>query len=375
MPEAEVFVDYMDDPAKTFQQHTVANFPVPAELISPTTEQLLELNLNEAPQETPSPLESVADPVTPTDSVSSTETIPLTKPVERKPSILRSIIKPLPSLSTPVVRQKSQRNSIKKPVEQAPVVPVLAVPDSPSTTDISDEEVSATNEEEELTIDPRAKVMFAIGNNMFDLGHLDTKKDDITRRNSILKPGRNATTVRRMGSRRRRPSADLEAAVNFSYQSLFEELGVYDKREDNRKVEKKVLNQPVVSDMSGAELRRRVTARRQQPKNTADTYQSTDHNGYTTVQQEVCVPAQNIDSYVQPRQQQQSHNHYQQPQVSYYHHQLYTNQNTVQDPSMNHVYSSNHPTYHNAPNSTVPTVLYWGKSWYIICFHFSDIIQ
>ncbi|KAI9480804.1 MAG: hypothetical protein EXX96DRAFT_481550 [Benjaminiella poitrasii] len=216
IPEPEIFVDYMDDPAKTFQQHKIANFPVPPKLI--TSPVIIE----QEPQKPELTIKNtVVDkherPMMPSKSTSV-----------RKKSIVRSIIKPLPSISTPLIRQQKTSPSSQE-----------------STTDSSDEDEEDNSrldrkkndqgEEGDIAIDPRAKVVFAIGNNMFDLGHLDL--DDTTLDNTLtnskikssalLSKSRSASTTRR-----RQPSADLEAACNFSYQSLLEELGVYDKNEN-----------------------------------------------------------------------------------------------------------------------------------------------
>ncbi|KAF1796845.1 hypothetical protein FB192DRAFT_1292287 [Mucor lusitanicus] len=225
IPEPEIFVDYMDDPAKTFQQHTIADFPVPAEFMAETS-----------PVDKPKPELTVRNP---------TVAMPPST-TERRKSIIRSIIKPLPSISTPLMMRKEAEKPVKQQ-QQPPPPPVLVVPEaSPtSTTDTSEDEIESPvkrnkarqdEEEGDINIDPRAKVVFAIGNNMFDLGHLDLEDNlDMAAANGKKASGNGAgvgrdlnATSRRLTTRRRQPSADLEAACNFSYQSLLEELGVFE---------------------------------------------------------------------------------------------------------------------------------------------------
>ncbi|GAN06689.1 hypothetical protein MAM1_0133d06177 [Mucor ambiguus] len=256
IPEPEIFVDYMDDPAKTFQQHTIADFPVPAEFMaetSPIDKPKPELTVRN-PTVTMPPSSSQEDATSSqllqrgksiavsTREISEPPT-PSKSTTERRKSIIRSIIKPLPSISTPLMMRKEAEKPVKhQQQQQPPSPPVLVVPETSSatTTDTSEDEIESPvkgskagqdQEEGDINIDPRAKVVFAIGNNMFDLGHLDLE-DDVdmaTANGKKANSGRDTnTTSRRLTTRRRQPSADLEAACNFSYQSLLEELGVFE---------------------------------------------------------------------------------------------------------------------------------------------------
>lgn len=287
IPEPEIFVDYMDDPTKTFQQHTIANFPCPPELLSShstpvDTHPKPELTVRNPGNSNNTISNSASSPITPVQQkmeqkveestllkrvksvvVPNSPVTTLTDPptpsksnTEKRRSTVRNVIKPLPSISTPVIQQKKhQRKPSIRESQQSGITsqppPVLVVPEisSSSTTSASEEgeeEDSSTGpitkkrsngknkkeEEGDITIDPRAKVVFAIGNNMFDLGHLDLEEKD----------KHESTSNRRLTSsatRRRQPSADIEAACNFSYQSLLEELGVFDKKSDDDKNNKK----------------------------------------------------------------------------------------------------------------------------------------
>lgn len=261
IPEPEIFVDYMDDPAKTFQKHTIANFPVPQEFDRPKPDLTVRnptitaaapnpsnstlLQRGKSLHQNKTQNEVIIEPPTPSKSTT-----------ERRKSIIRGIIKPLPSISTSSIKQKaksrnasSNENSSNRKTnqQQAPVITVPDISSSSTTTDISDYEDNSPirtddkNKEEEgdITIDPRAKVVFAIGNNMFDLGHLDlddkgnTNDKKTDKKGSILN-GRGLTATRRMTTRRRQTSADLDAACNFSYQSLLEELGVFEGDKSNK---------------------------------------------------------------------------------------------------------------------------------------------
>ncbi|CAO3655461.1 unnamed protein product [Mucor hiemalis] len=193
---------------------------------------------------------------------------------------MRSNIKPLPSISTPVNQQKNhQRKPSIREIHQnsnrSQPPPVLVVPEisSSSTTSASEEGEDESSpagsmtksrsggknkkeEEGDITIDPRAKVVFAIGNNMFDLGHLDLDE----------KNKQDSTTNRRLTStttRRRQPSADIEAACNFSYQSLLEELGVFDKDGDNKNNKKGTEVEEEFATQDNRRLSSRISSQRE----------------------------------------------------------------------------------------------------------------
>lgn len=76
-------------------------------------------------------------------------------------------------------------------------------------------------EDEDVVIDPRAKVMLAIGNNMFDLGNL----------NSGHEPPASDRKMRR--SKLRGHSEDVTHA--FSYKSLLKELGIVKENDPPKK--------------------------------------------------------------------------------------------------------------------------------------------
>ncbi|KAI7904994.1 uncharacterized protein BX663DRAFT_450382 [Cokeromyces recurvatus] len=289
IPEPEIFVDYMDDPAKTFQQHTIANFPVPAELATTPMEGEKTKEKLISDHEQPS--------------------VPSKSASVRRKSILRNIAKPLPSISAPLLRQ--QKNS------PLPPPPALVVPEisCESTTDSSDEEDNSKStgknqnqeKDDNITIDPRAKVVFAIGNNMFDLGHLDL--DDKNLDNDKLSD--NATKNNRMRSsgllsrstttRRRQPSADLEAACNFSYQSLLEELGIYDnkdkKKNDDTKNNSQQKTKPITTTTAAATTTTTKLSKRRNT-NIYPYSNSTSH------------PLNNNDPYIHARHQQQYYHPY-----------------------------------------------------------------
>lgn len=255
IPEPEIFVDYMDDPTKTLQKHTVANFPCPTELLtsisSPSESHYHKPELTVRNPTTVSPTATHLEDSLLIKRVRSMTTAPVPlaesttsskSTTEKRKSSVRIATKPLPSISSPTVpyQTRHQRKSsiyesyCSKSQQPIPPPPIIFVPEisSSSTTSASEEEEERhirTNrtikkeEEDDITIDPRAKVVFAIGNNMFDLGHLgqDEKKSE---------NAKSITTSRRLTiTRRRQPSADLEVACNFSYQSLLEELGIFDK--------------------------------------------------------------------------------------------------------------------------------------------------
>ncbi|KAI8342194.1 hypothetical protein EDC96DRAFT_449658, partial [Choanephora cucurbitarum] len=227
IPEPEVFVPYSEDPQKTLQRYTYANFSAPQELQTEPTDQI---TIKEE---------------TPEISIANKD------PVERKKSIIRNVVKPLPSITTPLmrVRRKStQRQEIQSQSTSFASPPVLVVPDlagdcSSNGSDSENNSAKANAEDEDVSIDPRAKVVFAIGNNVFDLGNLDLEDHPIipsttsshTRYSKGDKKHNNSSNNRTMVRQRRR-SVDYEAASNISYQSLLEELGLFN--ESNNKCSK-----------------------------------------------------------------------------------------------------------------------------------------
>lgn len=131
----------------------------------------------------------------------------------------------LEQLPSPVVVTKDHQqqkhdvfNASSPQQETIPIVtpttsplPDMETSSSVITDDTSDEEQHAPKGDRDAEIDPCANIVLAIGKNMFNLGNL--LQDE------------------KSGRRRRRSSADLEAACNFSYQGLLEEIGVYKKEE------------------------------------------------------------------------------------------------------------------------------------------------
>ncbi|KAG2237074.1 hypothetical protein INT48_001842 [Thamnidium elegans] len=321
IPEPEIFVDYMDDPTKTFQKHTLADFSCPIELITnnctePAKPELTVRNPNSTIPNVTQPEDSLllkrVRSITVSNQVAMTEPLTPSKSStsERRKSCLRTAVKPLPSISTPIKQRKQTRKKLinenyssgaQQPI---PLPPIIAIPEISSSSTTSEEEDSvvsgnSTNsrkqEDGDITIDPRAKVVFAIGNNMFDLGHLDldeSKKSDINPR-------------RLVSTRRRQPSADLEAACNFSYQSLLEELGVFDKNSNsssptnNDDVRSPVENKDVLNRLSQREKR---PAQQQQQYQTPEAHQAAHmvHAGvpaYSTQQTATPIMTHPINSY------------------------------------------------------------------------------
>ncbi|EIE88280.1 hypothetical protein RO3G_12991 [Rhizopus delemar RA 99-880] len=200
IPEPEVFVDYLDDPSKNYEKYTLANFDCPSELVAdhPPKPELTVRNLTE---ETNVPI------------------------VERKQSIVRNAIKPLPSISTPLVRSRKKSilkrsSSIKVTTKEEQQKPELQQQQQDKKEGV---ETKSTDENGDIKIDPRAKVVFAIGNNMFDLGNLAAAEE----------PKKNNTKAFRRRSTVRQRQADLDPSINFSYQSLLEELGIFENKESH----------------------------------------------------------------------------------------------------------------------------------------------
>ncbi|KAI9270088.1 hypothetical protein EDC94DRAFT_337763 [Helicostylum pulchrum] len=389
IPESEIFVDYMDDPSKTFQKHTLADFSCPMELITnnctePTKPELTVRNPNNSIPKVTQPEDSLllkrVRSITVSDPVSFTE--PLTpsesSTPERRKSCLRTALKPLPSISTPVKQRKQTRNKsinenyssrAQQPIPPPPILTIPEISSSSSTTSEEEDSIVSRNsrnsrkrEEDDITIDPRAKVVFAIGNNMFDLGHLDldeSKKSDIN-------PRRLAST------RRRQPSADIEAACNFSYQSLLEELGVFEKGSNSSSP---TSNDDVRSPVEKKGVLKRLSQREKRPAQ--QQYQAPEaHQAAHVVHSGVPAAVSTIISPQSQQQQQQQQDVYsnpdpyrtQQQQQRYYN--QYSTQQTA-TPIMTHPINSYvanpyKPTSMSAPVGHQPT-LFWAQAigdWY-----------
>ncbi|KAI9341308.1 hypothetical protein BD770DRAFT_399093 [Pilaira anomala] len=326
IPEPEIFVDYMDDPTKTFQKHTIADFPCPPELFTDNNEPPSS-NIIQPPELT------VRNPTTVEDSSSSSlllkriksitissknneEPVVVTKSTSnsiftpaggRKKSCFRNVVKPLPSINS------SSSSSIPPP-------PILNIPEiSCSSSSSSEDDTNSRKKQDDddedegdITIDPRAKVVFAIGNNMFDLGHLSQQQESVTvaaaATAGAAEKKEKSIIPRRLTSRRRRqPSADLEAACNFSYQSLLEELGVFDKGNNNQTDEKK----KVVTTTPKRVVSQRTTVK-QHYQPTTELNQTADmvYNGTPMIaspvvqQQDVYSSSMSNDPYSRVQQQQ-----------------------------------------------------------------------
>lgn len=405
----------MDDPAKTFQQHTIADFPIPAEFMaesSPIDKPKPELTVRNptAVQDDKSQLLQRGKSITISKKEMSEPPTPSRSTTERRKSIIRSIIKPLPSISTPSSMKKDTEKPVKQ--HQQPPPPVHVVPEisSTSTTDTSEDEIESPfkrveEDEGDINIDPRAKVVFAIGNNMFDLGHLDLEDNIDTSNSGGKKSSRETNTSggnsRRITTRRRQPSADLEAACNFSYQSLLEELGVYENNKSNKSdasQSRKNINNKITSDglpvvslhsrrsqrnsrsmpsQQQQQQQQRNHQQRQQPVISMDnlTYHTSNNPSPVSAvpQQDLYLTSSNFNT--QPRQQQQPHYHQpQQPQQPQQYYPQYSNHNPPPTHPMSSTSHAYHPVnavstatgseYYQPPTNVVHGVqptLFWGK--------------
>lgn len=329
IPEPEIFVDYMDDPTKTFQKHTIADFPCPPELFTDNNEpsstmiqppELTVRNPTTTLEDSSTSLllkrmksitissKNNEEPVVVTKSTSNSIFTPAGG---RKKSCFRNVVKPLPSINN-----RKSENYSSRSQEPVPPPPILNVPEiscssssSSSEDDNSRKKQDAVDDDEEdegdITIDPRAKVVFSIGNNMFDLGHLSQQQESVTV--AAAEKKEKSIIPRRLTSRRRRqPSADLEAACNFSYQSLLEELGVFDKGNNSQTEEKK----KVVTTIPKRMVSQRTTVKQHyqpttEPNQTADmVYNGTPMIASPVVQQQDVYSSMSNDPYSRVQQQQ-----------------------------------------------------------------------
>lgn len=244
IPEPEVFVDYLDDPSTNYDKYTLASFNCPNELVSP------------ADPPTTKPELTVRNPTEETAPTQTMKTIePVTEP-ERKRSIIRNRVKPLPSLSTPLTKQK--KPSI---IRRSSSIKVTQKEEQQQQTEAVHPETKSVDENGDIKIDPRAKVVLAIGNNMFDLGNLAATEE----------PKKPSTKLYHRRSTIRHRNADLDPSCNFSYKSLLEELGIFDSKGEQKNNHANATDEPLLATSSSNEdviaVRRRSV--KKQPENTS----------------------------------------------------------------------------------------------------------
>ncbi|KAI8993443.1 hypothetical protein BDB01DRAFT_776345 [Pilobolus umbonatus] len=256
IPESEVFVHYRDDPTKTLPKYTVADFKCPSELISmlntasdhnmsTTTSTPTKTKITEHIEEDKHKL-----PYAPKDMM-TTQPFPTTtrSSIIKATPVMANTINPLPSVSTPVTqRQKSLHRVL--PGTKHPSKQTLSRAKSIQKKVVENNDVT-----EDIVIDPRAKVVFSIGNNMFDLGNLSSVVPDEKLQMEIDHTSR---------STKARDDSSVQA---FSYKSLLNELGIFDqnKRDKDNKV---------------THVKKSVSIRRKQPIN--EVRNSKEENRYDT---------------------------------------------------------------------------------------------
>ncbi|KAI8374153.1 uncharacterized protein BYT42DRAFT_575308 [Radiomyces spectabilis] len=202
IPEAPEYVHYMDDPAKTLPKYSIAQFPD------------MDTLQNCEPVDTPHPPPPSKEPAAVINNVvrsrSSTrkskpnEASPPSTKVKRVPTVTHSV-KRIPTVTSK--ESSPRRKSVERTslVSHAPDGYIKEAPKAYPCDSPSDDELDEP-------IDPRAKVVFAIGNNMFDVDH--QKGSKLQAANTTRKPN------------------GLDEAFNISIKDLLEELGVYNSSND-----------------------------------------------------------------------------------------------------------------------------------------------
>jgi hypothetical protein len=259
LTEAEIFVDYNDDPEKRLVKYHLADFELSAELTStPITPQKPKLTVRnpsksiddeqyvpeqEQDENEGEEQEKKEERIPQQQQRYHTEPFTMDPPTPRKTSNKNNeterrksvqMTKPLPSVSLAKSSssQKSRASSTSSRarssfIQDSQQVPDMNIPTMPNTPlsksenkrNIKRKSTKNENSGEDIEIDPRAKVVFAIGNNMFDLGHLTNESSD------DIKPHRSHLYSQ---GHRKQSSADIEAACNFSYRSLLKDIGIFD---------------------------------------------------------------------------------------------------------------------------------------------------
>ncbi|KAI8148648.1 hypothetical protein BJV82DRAFT_664006 [Fennellomyces sp. T-0311] len=231
IPEPPVYVSYYDDPAKTLPRYRVAQFSESDNTYS-----------------TPVSSNDVQPSVTGMIKSTTKRSASFCEP-KRRSSITQRVTKQLPPVRSATDEQIAARldsrrmnlytSTVEQPKKPAPAKPVK------STRDLH------VHQDDEA-IDPRAQVVFAIGNNMFEVGQ---NEQEPARRRSMSKK---RTSVYHH-------NAEMEETFSDSIKGLLQELGVQTQASDCGKMRRrKSTNQraaytaevtsPMLTDQYGAQM-------------------------------------------------------------------------------------------------------------------------
>lgn len=207
--EPPMYVDYFDDPTKTLPTFQVANFAENESSKSSSSTKTAIFASTSDHQSSAIKQPTKSSSTATTCQRSSTAMSDLTqRPIAMHTSVTNNTSKPLPP-----ERNADEDKLVEKFRERR--VNLYSKPDiskikkpAPANSASEVEKLPGVDDE---TIDPRAKVMFSVGGNIFPVDHAE-HQDSVQRRVS-----------KRLGSRRK-----MDEDLNTSIRGLLQELGVVD---------------------------------------------------------------------------------------------------------------------------------------------------
>ncbi|KAI8343359.1 hypothetical protein BC941DRAFT_411139 [Chlamydoabsidia padenii] len=233
IPDPPVYVHYMDDPAKTLPTYHIAQFPTIGK--TATTIEPTKTSPSDESQENggsvndkPSSRHSYKHPHS-TDISSNITGGHRSTSVRQAPQ--QRIAKQLPAITKKEINRKQPGYDITpsstiKHTDKRMTPSVSRLIDSSSSSKEDDD----IDQEDDVEIDPRAKVVFAIGNNVFEVDNKQKSNRfgqyDHTKDTPLLNKSRHTSLKK---------NKKVDEAFDLSIKELLEELGVYEATPGNNK--------------------------------------------------------------------------------------------------------------------------------------------
>ncbi|SAM01071.1 hypothetical protein [Absidia glauca] len=245
IPDPPVYVHYMDDPAKTLPTYHTAQFPSSGKKAAiiehtktlPSTSDHHQENGSSSHERSSKATnrysyqsankqatssDSTSTPTGPTSGSRSTS-------VRQAPPPQQRIGKRLPTITKKeIVRKTAPGDTTHSGSYEKKMTPSTSTSSSlsgmcPPNSSSMDTEESDMNQQDDVEIDPRAKVVFAIGNNVFEVDN--KQKGTRFGQDAPKTSGTSSSSKHRQTSLKKDQKVD--EAFDLSIKELLEELGVY----------------------------------------------------------------------------------------------------------------------------------------------------
>ncbi|KAI8084539.1 uncharacterized protein BX664DRAFT_337212 [Halteromyces radiatus] len=265
IPGPPVYVHYMDDPAKTLPTYHIAQFSDSDKSSSPTDTSKSGDHPNEISAKTPKMDPKQRQPSTTMENSSESnshrefnDAIPVKKATATRSSSVQHVSSPQQRIAKqlPAIDRKPSMITSQQ-VRRKPTYIRNSNDDhrrSASTTssrtpsvqnDHSSLNITDSSEEEEISddveIDPRAKVVFAIGNNIFEVDHRQqheqyNQQHDQHRHYQSSRGEKKEPTTTRISKNGN--DGQLDDSFDLSIKELLEELGVYSGNNNEQQLDR-----------------------------------------------------------------------------------------------------------------------------------------